>query len=62
MARLTRGLRRRAHALDALEERVPFVAPQRVAEQAPEQPHVRAQRAMRIVGGRMRRCGGGYNS
>ncbi len=59
---LARGFRRGAHALHALEERVSFVTPQRVTQQAPEQSHVRAQRTMGIVGDRVRWCGGDYNS
>ena len=40
-----RALGQRPDALDALEERLPLLPPQRLAEQLAEQPHVVAQRA-----------------
>ena len=43
-----RPLGERAHALDALEERLPFLAAQRLAEQFAEQAHVVAQRPVRV--------------
>ena len=45
-----------AHPLDALEEGVPLLVAQRLAEQRAEQPHVIPQRLVRIVR-RMRRLG-----
>ena len=44
-----RPLREGPHALHALVERLAFLTPQRLAEQPAEQPHVVAQRLMRIV-------------
>ena len=44
-----RPLREGPDALDALVERLAFLAPQRLAEQPAEQAHVVAQRLMRIV-------------
>ena len=38
----------RPHALHALEERLSFLAPQRLAEQFAEQTHVVAQRPVRV--------------
>ena len=47
--RYARPLGERAHALDALEERLPFLPAQRLAQQFAEQAHVVAQRAVRVV-------------
>jgi len=44
-----RGFRRGANALDAFEEGLAFLPAQRVSEQRPQQPHVVAQRLMRVV-------------
>ena len=44
-----RPLREGPYALDALVERLAFLAPQRLAEEPAEQAHVVAQRLMRIV-------------
>ena len=42
------SLGERAHALDALEERLALLPPQRFAEQFAEQPHVVAQRLVGV--------------
>ena len=44
VAAAPRLLRQRAHALDQLEDRLPFVPPQRLAEQLAQQPDVLSQR------------------
>ena len=47
--RYPRPLGERAHALDALEERLPFLPAQRLAQQFAEQAHVVSQGAVRVV-------------
>jgi len=54
-----RGLRDRAHPLHAIEERVAFVYPQRLAEQLTEQVNVVSQRFVRVGGHALRVLRGG---
>ena len=49
-ALVARAFGQGANALDALEERQPFLAPERFTQQAAEEPHVVAQRFMGVFG------------
>ena len=44
----TRGLRQRANALDGLEQLLAAASPEGLAEEFPQQPHIIAQRLMRV--------------
>jgi hypothetical protein len=49
LRRLARGLGDGAHTLNALEQHVPFLTAERLAQERPKQPHVVTQRLVGVL-------------